>query len=136
MIIPLFDIYSLYVCPPSIVQPNEDKGSIIITTSRGDLFQPLWYLAFKSPWPGFDILDILGAFATVQRSPDDEYTHLIVRPTANIPDIQDPPDEQQLSSSSSATTGDPVKQAIRDARWNVFERLSRITQLSRDTAGK
>ncbi|KAG2224587.1 hypothetical protein INT45_003727 [Circinella minor] len=126
MIIPLFDIYSLYVCPPSAMQVNEDKGSIIITTCRGDLLQPLWYRSSSSPWPGFDVLDIVGAFATVQRSPDDEYTHLIIRPATNIPDTREQTINNTNNNQQSAAviSGDPVRQALRDARWNVLERIS------------
>ncbi|KAI8149104.1 rab-GTPase-TBC domain-containing protein [Fennellomyces sp. T-0311] len=122
MIIPLFDIYSLYVCPPSASR-TEDRGSIIITTGRGDLLQPLW--CRSEPWPGFDVLDIIGAFATVRRATDDEYTHLIVRPTPNVPDTQEATAAPDLS-----------RQALHDTRWNILERLSRLTQLSRDTAAQ
>ena len=135
MIIPLFDIYSLYVCPSSAVQVNEDQGSIIITTCGGDLLQPLWYESSSSPWPGFDILDIIGAFANVQRSLDDEYTHLIIRPATNIPDIR----EQTISNTNNnqqpeaAVAGDPVRQALRDARWHVLERISLTAGNNRDS---
>lgn len=70
MLIPIADIYSLYVCPPSSShQPaiqNDDHGSIIITTRQGDVLRPLWYHANAS-WPGYDIIDILGAFVVTQR---------------------------------------------------------------------
>ncbi|KAI9499374.1 rab-GTPase-TBC domain-containing protein [Zychaea mexicana] len=110
MIIPLFDIYSLYVCPPSTFNTNEDSGSIIITTSKGDLLQPLWYRTNASPWPGFDVLDII--------------------------ETQPPTTTTATGSGTNAynagaqPTDDPGRQALRDARWNVLERLSRITQIS------
>lgn len=75
MLIPIADIYSLYVCPPSSSasssssnQPiqNDDHGSIIVTTRQGDVLRPLWYHA-TAAWPGYDIIDILGAFIMIQR---------------------------------------------------------------------
>lgn len=156
MLIPIADIYSLYVCPPPPTsnhhQPaiqNDDHGSIIITTRQGDVLRPLWYHANAS-WPGYDIIDILGAFVVIQRVPDDEYTYLVQQSTGGESAIPDSGDSTyrhpllrssstSLSSSSSAAaaaTDAQLHQAIRDARFNILERFSRITRFSRDTAGK
>lgn len=68
MTIGLKHVYSLYVCPPSIAT----QGSIVITSSSGDVFKPIWYSTTQditgdlqldiSTWPGYDIIDILNAF--------------------------------------------------------------------------
>lgn len=84
--------------------------------------------------------------------PDDEYTYLVQQPTSyensNIPDSGDSTYRHPLlrspsTSSSSAAAPSPTSatdaqlhQAIRDARFNILERFSRITRFSRDTAGK
>lgn len=86
------------------------------------------------------------------RVPDDEYTYLVQQPTSyensNIPDSGDSTYRHPLlrspsTSSSSAAAPSPTSatdaqlhQAIRDARFNILERFSRITRFSRDTAGK
>lgn len=68
--IPLTGIHSLYVRPPD----TSNEGTIIITTTHGDILRPLFYQVAlnddgtpSTPWPGYDIVDILDAFATVQR---------------------------------------------------------------------
>lgn len=82
--------------------------------------------------------------------PDDEYTYLVQQPTDGvnntIPDSGDSTYRHPLlrSSSTSSSASTPrqtatdaqLHQAIRDARFNILERFSRITRFSRDTAGK
>lgn len=72
MMIPVTGIHSLYVRPPDVAK----EGTIIITTTHGDILRPLLYqvdlnddegTALSAPWPGYDAVDILGAFATMQR---------------------------------------------------------------------
>jgi hypothetical protein len=77
MTINLKNIYSLYICPPSL----QAQGSIVITTRSGDVFKPIWYSSSgageqvieelleedKRTWPGYDIIDILSAFTPLKR---------------------------------------------------------------------
>ncbi|KAI9475688.1 MAG: rab-GTPase-TBC domain-containing protein [Benjaminiella poitrasii] len=186
MTIALKNIYSLYICPPSITQ-----GTIIITSQAGDILKPLWYSAPQNnsssdhhsshryldtaSWPGYDIIDILSAFIPLQRDTDEcvylvgedvsvtnrrshssnstPFRHQMPssaasrdvsveeaaqehRSTMTTESISREAFEPQPSSSAtmSTTTAEPITKTIRDARWTLLERLSKITQYSRDTA--
>lgn len=68
MTISLKNVYSLYVCPPSILT----QGSIVITSRSGDVLKPIWYSTTENEndihsWPGYDIIDIISAFNPLQR---------------------------------------------------------------------
>ncbi|KAF7726914.1 GTPase activating protein [Apophysomyces ossiformis] len=139
-LIELLNTYSLYVCPPS----SEEQGSVIITTREGDVLKPLWYEPHEnsSVWPGHNIIDILGAFAELEpkvfrdlkqhnfRVSGEPHVYRVLRPG-------EPAEEERSSQAQSSVpdeTVDPLTQALRDARWNILERFSQVTKISRDTA--
>ncbi|KAK4509503.1 trifunctional hydroxymethylpyrimidine kinase/phosphomethylpyrimidine kinase/thiaminase [Mucor velutinosus] len=156
MTIALKNVYSLYVCPPS---PSV-QGSIVITSRSGDVLKPLWYSASEqasyqtdsATWPGYNIIDILSAFNPLKSSRDMRHVHLVENDTTpftspamtastmmsvsnNVPESSTLAAVNQPSSDpSSSTAPDPIVKALRDARWTLLERLSRITQYSKDTA--
>ncbi|KAI8059930.1 rab-GTPase-TBC domain-containing protein [Gilbertella persicaria] len=125
----LKNIYSLYICPP---QPDK-QGSIVITSKAGDVLKPLWYTANdqqdyeldKASWPGYNIIDILQAFHPLQKSRDMEHVYLVQGT------------EVPLSPSVASTDieSEPVLQSLRETQWTLLERLSRITQYSREALG-
>ncbi|KAI8337532.1 rab-GTPase-TBC domain-containing protein [Chlamydoabsidia padenii] len=118
-VIALANIHSLYVRPPSLTE----QGSIVITTTEGDVLRPLWYQPtnpFDSSWPGYNIVDILNAFGG-ETCWIILYTAPISSPTISVPE-------------TITTTIDPHQDSISETRWNIMERFSRITRASRDTA--
>lgn len=119
MTVRLSNVYSIYVRPPQ---------DMIITMRHGDILDPLYWSGGR--WPGYDILDVLGAFVPLQRSPDHEWLYKVVRIN------QDVPDTAIVGNSSRSGGGDPLREALDEARWNILQRFARITQLSRSTAGK
>ncbi|KAI8639229.1 rab-GTPase-TBC domain-containing protein [Parasitella parasitica] len=156
MTISLKSVYSFYVCPPS----PATQGSIVITSIVGDVLKPLWYYASEqagpsyqlesATWPGYDIIDILSAFHPLKSSRDMQHVHLVESDTTPftspaltassaattnaLPEngFSAPAFQQQNEPSSSSS--DPIVKTLRDARWTLLERLSRITQYSKDTA--
>lgn len=154
MTIALKNVYSLYVCPPS----PTIQGSVAITSRSGDVLKPLWYSASEqasyqtdsATWPGYDIIDILSAFNPLKSSRDMQHVHLVENDTtpltspamtaSTIMTVSNNVPESSTSAAaaanglSSSTSPDPIVKALRDARWTLLERLSRITQYSKDTA--
>lgn len=154
MTIALKNVYSLYVCPPS----PTIQGSVAITSRSGDVLKPLWYSASEqasyqtdsATWPGYDIIDILSAFNPLKSSRDMQHVHLVENDTtpltspamtaSTIMTVSNNVPESSTSAAaaanglSSSTSPDPIVKALRDARWTLLERLSKITQYSKDTA--
>jgi hypothetical protein len=157
MTISLKNIYSLYVCPPSMIS----QGSIVITSRSGDVLKPIWYSAAEnndnnsteidiSTWPGYDIIDIISAFNPLQSSSEMQYVHLVepihssntntkeAPPLSPVPKpasilIKHPIIEENQQQQESS---DPIVNALREARWSLLDQLSKITQYSRDTAAQ
>ncbi|KAG0169620.1 GTPase activating protein [Apophysomyces sp. BC1034] len=127
-LIELLNTHSLYVCPPT----SDEQGSIIITTRAGDILKPLWYdpSEHMSAWPGHNILDILGAFAQLDRVSGEPHVYRVLRPGESAEEERPSPPQSSISDAST----DPLTQALRDARWSILERFSKVTKLSRDTA--
>ncbi|KAI8070079.1 rab-GTPase-TBC domain-containing protein [Thamnidium elegans] len=134
MIISLKNTHSLYVCPPSMA----GQGSIVITAKSGDVMKPIWYSADNNTndlqvdlnnWPGYDIIDIINAFCPLQSSAETQFVHLV-----GIPTIITSPKPASISQPSISS--DPIIKAVESARWSLLERLSKITQYSRDTAAQ
>ncbi|CAO3589695.1 unnamed protein product [Absidia cylindrospora] len=144
-VIALANIHSLYVRPPT----SDVQGSIVITTTEGDVLRPLWYQPtnpFDSSWPGYNIIDILNAFVDLEKASDDEYVYILLPSltaerhqarTSRYPPssqaVTRPPSSPTISSLSVSET-DPLSDTFREARWHILERFSRITRASRDAA--
>ncbi|KAI8332766.1 rab-GTPase-TBC domain-containing protein [Blakeslea trispora] len=143
-IIALKSIYSLYLCPPTI----DKQGHIAITSNSGDVLKPLWYAANhqhnfeldKQTWPGYTIADILGAFHPLQNSRIMPYLYRVQDldespiPSPTISTISSNTPAVVASHSAEQQADDPIMNTVREARWSILERLSRVTQYSRETA--
>ncbi|SAM07207.1 hypothetical protein [Absidia glauca] len=129
-VIALANVHSLYVRPPT----TEEQGSIVITTSEGDVLRPLLYQPtnpFDSSWPGYNIVDILNAFVDLERANDDEYVYILLPSLSASDQARYPPPSV---SETTASSTDPHHDTASESRWNIMERFSRITRASRDTA--
>ncbi|KAI8377201.1 rab-GTPase-TBC domain-containing protein [Choanephora cucurbitarum] len=142
-VIALKNIYSLYLCPPT----TEKQGHVAITSNSGDVLKPLWYAADhqhnfeldKQTWPGFTIADVLGAFHPLQNSRNIPYLY-------RVQDLDESPIPSPTLSTASLTPAamhstlnreqpdEPIMDTLKEARWSLLERLSKVTQYSRQTA--
>ena len=162
--IPLSEIYSVLVRPPSI---GWWFGSVVINTRAGDSFPALFFHDSECQstimqrkrltrenfdpfgdggglfWGGDEVLRWLKTYVNVERSGADLSVYLI-----------DPSEEdkvgfgyngakakpsgltspKKVGSVSKRDGGmDPVTKALKDARWQVLEKLSRVTIFTRRT---
>jgi hypothetical protein len=126
----LCQMSSLYVCPPT----PTTQGSIVITTCSGEIQPQLLFSATQHDqlntelnaraWPGYDIMDVLSAFEPIQSLEGSEHMYML---TNNNP-------APQRKRRSHYQPTDPLVQSLNHARWTLLERLSRVTQISRETA--
>ncbi|CAO3677177.1 unnamed protein product [Rhizopus stolonifer] len=142
----LNDIYSIYMCPPTL----EQSGSIEVTLKSGIVLGSVVYSS-QAHWPGYDIIDILNTFAPIKSW--NNYLYLVGEPpqnlitpdpsiyntlaTHNAPEI--PSSIRQVREDLVAQRDalvNPLANTVKDAQWTILERLSRITQYSRDTASQ
>ncbi|KAI8882738.1 RabGAP/TBC [Backusella circina FSU 941] len=144
--IQLGQIASLYVSPPTATT----QGSIIITSCTGEIQPQLLFSATEHDpmntelnsraWPGYDIMDVLSAFEPIQNLEGTEHMYLVtsnhhVQPSPPLPSKRHsyrssyPPPPSPLQVN-------PLVQSLHDARWNLLERLSRVTQISKETAAQ
>ncbi|KAI7905898.1 rab-GTPase-TBC domain-containing protein [Cokeromyces recurvatus] len=146
MTIGIKNIHSLYICPPL----STTQGSIIITSRTGDILKPLWYSALndstlyhncyldKASWPGYDIIDILDAFTPLKR--DAEHLYLVGESISdnntNKTNINSVKEQEFSAEEACGSSMDPITKVLQEARWNLLERFSRITQYSRNTAAQ
>lgn len=153
MTISMKNVYSLYVCPPSM----STQGSIVITSRSGDVLKPIWYASAEdtnedrdvqsniTTWPGYDIIDIISAFHPLQSSAEMEHVHLVEPVVAHsiaassIKEAPSPvpkPASILINQPIAEDHSDPIITALHEARWSLLEQFSKITQYSRDTAAQ
>jgi hypothetical protein len=162
--IPLKEIYSLLVRPPSL---GWWFGSLVINTRAGDSFPALFFHDSECEstilqkkrrardrldpfdadggmfWGGDEVLRWLKRYVTVERSGADPSAYLI-----------DPSDEDKKgfgeptvtktrqgsvanpASDSKQKDGgmDPITKALKETRWKILEKLSQVTTFTRRTA--
>ncbi|KAL1955825.1 hypothetical protein VTO42DRAFT_8064 [Malbranchea cinnamomea] len=162
--VPLTEIYSLLVRPPSL---GWWFGSLVINTRAGDSYPALFFhdsecestiLQKKKRaresfdpfgddgtmfWGGDEVLRWLKRYVEVYRSGADPSVYLI-----------NPSQEDKTSFGSAVTSGkagksstgnagessrkdaamDPITKTLKEARWKVLEQLSKITTFTRRTA--
>jgi hypothetical protein len=162
--VPVSEIYSLLVRPPSI---GWWFGSVIVNTRAGDSFPALFFhdsecqstilqrkkLARESfdPfgdgggmfWGGDEVLRWLKRYVSVERSGADTSIYLIDPSEEDRRSVgQSAPKspkakaaESEASPSGKRDGGmDPVTKALKEARWNFLEKLSQVTTFTRRTA--
>lgn len=161
--VPLSDIYSLLVRPPSL---GWWFGSLVINTRAGDSFPALFFhdsecestiLQKKKKtketfdpfsddgnmfWGGDEVLKWLRAYADVQRSEVDKSAYLI-NPSEEdklsfgrpITDKEPAAERENPVDGQAQDAGmDPFMKTLKEARWKVLEQLSKITTYTRRTA--
>ncbi|KAM5437987.1 GTPase activating protein [Microsporum canis] len=160
--IPLSQIYSLLVRPPSL---GWWFGSVVINTKAGDSFPALFFhdsecestiLQKKKRtkenfdpfaddgsmfWGGDEVLRWLRRYVDVHRSGEDPSAYLI-NPTEEDKTafgqakgkIEKPGGQPSSSKAPKDATMDPFTKALKETRWMVLEQFSKITTFTRRTA--
>ncbi|PGH00660.1 hypothetical protein GX51_05646 [Blastomyces parvus] len=156
--IPLSQIYSLLVRPPSL---GWWFGSVVINTKAGDSFPALFFhdtecqstiLQKKKRtresfdpfdeggnmfWGGDEVLRWLKRYVTVERSGADPSAYLINPSEEDKMSFGQPltVHTTQPSQSGQRDAGmDPLTRVFKETRWKVLEQLSKITTFTRRTA--
>ncbi|CAI6333964.1 unnamed protein product [Periconia digitata] len=158
--VPLSEIYSILVRPPSI---GWWFGSVVVNTRAGESFPALFFhdsecqstimqrkkLAKESfdPfgdgggmfWGGDEVLRWLKRYVHVERSGAEASIYLI-EPTEEDKksfgkDAPSSPKAKTKEDDQKRDGGmDPVTKALKEARWNFLEKLSQVTTFTRRTA--
>lgn len=165
--VPVSDIYSLLVRPPSI---GWWFGSVVINTRAGDSFPALFFHdsecqstilqrkrlvreSFDTAgdgggmfWGGDEVLRWLKRYVAVERSGADPSIYLIEPTEADKVGFGGKPVTARTSKSPDGRADaaasparrdggmDPVTKALKEARWNILEKLSQVTTFTRRTA--
>lgn len=146
--VPLCDIYSLQVRPPSL---GWWWGSVICHTKTEETLPALFFHDSECEstihiqkqmsknfdpfdnsgdlfWGGDQFLKILGLYATLERSTLEE-SIILVNP--------EPEDRRSFSPKNAKVTSSkegPLTKALNDAKWSILEKLAQVTKLSRRAA--
>lgn len=164
--VPLSEIYSLMVRPPSI---GWWFGSLVINTRAGDSFPALFFHDSECEstilqkkrrtrenfdpfsedggmfWGGDEVLRWLRRYVKVQRSGADKTIYLINpseedKLSFGRPLSSERSDASQQNPPATAVRRDaamdPFTKALKEARWKVLEGLSRVTTFTRRTANE
>jgi hypothetical protein len=158
--VPVSQIYSMLIRPPNL---GWWWGSLVINSRSGDSFPALFFHDSECAstiaqskrrakesfdpfgeegglfWGGDEVLRWLRRYVRVEKSQVEPSLYLV-----------DPTQEDLVSfvsksvidkkvgeggSSSSATAGmDPITKVLKEARWSILERLTRVTRFTRRTA--
>ncbi|OAX84961.1 hypothetical protein ACJ72_00663 [Emergomyces africanus] len=156
--VPLSQIYSLLVRPPSL---GWWFGSLVINTRSGDSFPALFFhdtecestiLQKKKRtresfdpfdeggnvfWGGDEVLRWLKRYVTVERSGADPSAYLINPSEEDKMSFGHPLTVHKAQPSKSGQEDgsmDPLTRMFKETRWKVLEQLSKITTFTRRTA--
>ncbi|KAI9468937.1 MAG: GTPase activating protein [Benjaminiella poitrasii] len=155
---PLDTIHSLLIKAPSF---SKWYGSIVINFKDGHSSGPFWFHDDESKstmlqkntqggkfttndndqvcWGGDEFLERLSQLVQIKKSNDVENLYLInegghTEIARQEKDTARPIVKKQDSSLFESTQMDPFIATLKEARWNILEKLSRVTKFSRDTA--
>lgn len=161
--VPLTEIYSLLVRPPSL---GWWFGSVVINTRAGDSYPALFFhdsecestiLQKKKRtrenfdpfddagamfWGGDEVLRWLKRYVEVHRSGADPCVYLVNPSEEDKTSFGFPlaSERQHNAVASAGPSGrqdaamDPITKTLKEARWKVLEQLSKITTFTRRTA--
>ncbi|KAI7872174.1 rab-GTPase-TBC domain-containing protein [Spinellus fusiger] len=149
MTCPIENIHSLVIHPPSLTQWY---GSLVINFKEGHSSPPLWFhedeknkLASKQAedhtqvcWGGDEFVDHLERLTRVIRCSEDISLYWVGSTAQeNSPDTVTQQEKAMVSSPKTVFDSshmDPLMTVLKEARWGILEKLSRVTKFSRDTA--
>ncbi|KAG2215549.1 hypothetical protein INT46_000355 [Mucor plumbeus] len=154
-------INSLLIRAPSF---SKWYGSIVINFNDGHCSGPFWFHDDESKstmlqkntqggkftskddaqvrWGGDEFVERLGQLITVVKSNDTENLYLVGKAAKDKQSLQTHSQKSgalAFSASSKdnvfeSTQMDPFVASLKEARWNILEKLSRVTKFSRDAA--
>ncbi|KAI5854971.1 rab-GTPase-TBC domain-containing protein [Tricharina praecox] len=157
--VPVSQIYSMLIRPPNI---GWWWGSLVINSRSGDSFPALFFHDSECAstiaqskrrakesfdpfgeegglfWGGDEVLRWLRRYANIEKSQVEPSLYLVdPTPEDLVSFISKSVVDNNIGvgSSSSATAGmDPITKVLKEARWSLLERLTRVTQFTRRTA--
>ncbi|KAI8988873.1 GTPase activating protein Gyp7 [Pilobolus umbonatus] len=141
---PVNTIHSLVIKAPSF---SKWYGTIIINFMDGHSSTPLWFHDDESMstvlqkntqggkytsqggqvrWGGDEFIERLSQIIPVEKSTQEENLYILNKPpsTAN----------QRQANVFDSTQMDPFIATLKEARWNILEKLARVTKFSKDAA--
>ncbi|KAK4509078.1 uncharacterized protein ATC70_007428 [Mucor velutinosus] len=152
-------INSLLIRAPSF---SKWYGSIVINFNDGHCSGPFWFHDDESKstmlqkntqggkftskedaqvrWGGDEFVERLGQLITVVKSKDTENLYLVGKAAHYKQTGQNSTPNTGVSRASAndsvfeSTQMDPFVASLKEARWNILEKLSRVTKFSRDAA--
>ncbi|CEP13047.1 hypothetical protein [Parasitella parasitica] len=149
-------IHSLLIRAPSF---SKWYGSIVINFNDGHSSGPFWFHDDESKstmlqkntqggkftskddaqvrWGGDEFVERLGQLTTVIRSNDTDNLYLVGTAATKKQLLQGtraPPSTSPQDNVFGSAQMDPFVASLKEARWNILEKLSRVTKFSRDAA--
>ncbi|GAN03755.1 GTPase-activating protein GYP7 [Mucor ambiguus] len=152
-------INSLLIRAPSFAKWY---GSIVINFNDGHCSGPFWFHDDESKstmlqkntqggkftskedaqvrWGGDEFVERLGQLITVVKSNDTENLYLVGKAANHKQTARNSTPKTGASGASTnsnvfeSTQMDPFVASLKEARWNILEKLSRVTKFSRDAA--
>ncbi|KAI8364289.1 putative GTPase activating protein [Choanephora cucurbitarum] len=134
---PISTIHSIVINPPSL---SKWYGNIVINFKQGPSAGPYWFHDDESQstvfqknnqggkltatsslhWGGDEFITHLSQLVPMHKSNDHEYLVNPLHPLASL--------------SLTSTQMDPLVATLKEARWHILEKLSRVTKFSKETA--
>ncbi|KAI8375186.1 rab-GTPase-TBC domain-containing protein [Blakeslea trispora] len=136
---PISSIHSIVIQPPSL---SKWYGNIVINFKQGPSAGPYWFHDDESKstvlqknnqggnittstsqahWGGDEFMKRLGQLVQIHKSNDHEY-------------LLDHQQHRPVDTMLSSTQMDPFVATLKEARWNILEKLSRVTKFSKEAA--
>ncbi|KAI8981649.1 rab-GTPase-TBC domain-containing protein [Mycotypha africana] len=150
---PVDAIHSFLIKPPSF---SKWYGNITINFKDGHSSAPLWFHDDESKsttlqkntqggkftsdsdtqtrWGGDEFLARLGQLIHITRSPDNESLYIVKSNSSRTSASKVVENSKREPTLFESTQMDPFVATVKEARWNILEKLSRVTKFSRDTA--
>lgn len=157
--VPISQIYSMLIRPPNL---GWWWGSLVINSRSGDSFPPLFFhdeecastLAQSKRqakknfdpfgeegqlfWGGDEVLRWLRRYVTIERSQVEPSVYLVDPTQEDLTSFIAKPLIEGQDRENAAISGgagmDPVTRVLKEARWTILEKLTRVTQFTRRTA--
>lgn len=156
--IPVSQIYSMLIRPPN---KGWWWGSLVVNSRSGDSFPALFFHDSECAstiaqskrrtkqsfdpfgeegglfWGGDEVLRWLRRYVRVEKSQVESSLYLVDPTQEDLVSFisKSVIDNNAGEGSSSATAGmDPITKVLKEARWSILERLTRVTRFTRRTA--
>jgi hypothetical protein len=153
--VPISQIYSMLIRPPNL---GWWWGSMAINSRSGDSFPALFFHDSECAstiaqskrrakknfdpfdeaggmfWGGDEVLRWLRRYVRIEKSQVEPSLYLVDPTQEDLISFISKPVVERESSSSNGAGMDPITKVLKEARWNILEKLTRVTRFTRRTA--